>query len=145
MLCSGVLKKTFFFFYRLWFFNKQKERMKHVCISEVVWALKKWLFNQKQKESRACLGCRFRCVQLSRSWDIQWASSCSAGVRILKVCVVHSAGQDRPPIEAALIRWPFPTTSRHLGGSHPCITVLLNQRLNVQVVPEVGCCECGIS
>lgn len=64
---------------------------------------------------------------------------------ILKVCVVHSARQGRPPIEATLTHWPFPTTSRHLGGSHPCITVLLNQRLNVQVVPEVGCCECGIS
>lgn len=64
---------------------------------------------------------------------------------IIKVCVVHSARQDRPPIEATLTHWPFPTTSRHLGGSHPCITLLLNQRLNVEVVPEVGCCECGIS
>lgn len=47
----------------------------------------------------------------------------------------------RPPAEATLARWPFPTTSRHLGGSHPCITVLLNQRLNVQV----GCHNRGIS
>lgn len=64
---------------------------------------------------------------------------------ILKVCVVHSGRQDQPLIEATLTHWPFPTTSRHLGGSHPCKTVLLNQRLNAQVVLEVGCCECGIS
>lgn len=44
-----------------------------------------------------------------------------------------------------LTHWHFPTTPRHLGGSHPCITVLLNHRLNAQVVPEVGYCECGIS
>lgn len=50
-----------------------------------------------------------------------------------------------PFIEATLTYGPFPTTSRHLGGSHPCITVFLIQRLNVEVVPEVGCCKCGIS
>lgn len=68
-----------------------------------------------------------------------------SGPSIIKVSVVHSARQGRPPIEATLTHWSFPTTSRHLGGSHPCITLLLNQRLNVEVVQEVGCCECGIS
>lgn len=33
-----------------------------------------------------------------------------------------------PHAETTLTHWPFPTTSRHLGGSHPCITVLLNQK-----------------
>lgn len=47
----------------------------------------------------------------------------------------------RPPAEATLACWRFPTTPSHLGGSHPCITVLLNQRLNVQV----GCRKRGIS
>lgn len=53
--------------------------------------------------------------------------------------------RDRAPDEATLIHWPFPTTSRHLGGSQPCINGLLNQWLNAEVVPEVGCCVCGIS
>lgn len=53
------------------------------------------------------------------------------------------AKRARPPAEATLARWPVPTTSGHLGGSHPCVAGLLNQRLNVQVVLEVGCCNRG--
>lgn len=74
------------------------------------------------------------------------ATAPSAGLS--PVSVVHSMRQEwlpPPPTEATPTGWPFPTTSRHLGGSHPCITALLNQRLNVEVVLEVGCCKCGIS
>lgn len=70
------------------------------------------------------------CVGIRKSWQKTQP----------KVCLVQQSGPDPRP----LARWPFPTTSRHLGGSHPCITVLLNQRLNVQVVPEVGCHNRGI-
>lgn len=54
-------------------------------------------------------------------------------------------GKEGPTPGRVHAHWPFPTTSRHLGGSHPCVAALLNQRLNGQVVPEVGCHHRGIS